>query len=68
MAEVLAGFVNSPEFPFSVKTAVRMKFSDGKKDGAQTYRALMGRRVFNAMAHKPIGIEIQASKMEDRLV
>lgn len=68
MVDALTAFVNSPKFPFAVKTAVMMKFSDGKKKGTQTLRALMGRRMFNATAHKPTGIEIQARKMEERLV
>ena len=67
MVEALAGFVSSKDFPFSVKTAVMMKFSDGKKKGTQTLRALMGRRMFNAAAHSPAGIAIQARKMEERL-
>ena len=67
MEDALAGFVNSPDFPFAVKTAVVMKFSDGKKKGTQTLRALMGRRMFNAASHKPVGIEIQARKMEERM-
>ena len=67
MAEALAGFVSSKDFPFSVKTAVVFNFSDGKKKGTQILRALMGRRMFNAIAHKPSAIEIQARKMEERL-
>ena len=67
MVDALAGFVSSKDFPFAVKTAVVMKFSDGKKKGTQTLRALMGRRLFSAMAHKPSAIEIQARKMAERL-
>ena len=68
MVDALAGFVSSKDFPFAVKTAVVMKFSDGEKKGTQILRALMGRRLFNAMAHKPAAIEIQARKMAERLV
>ena len=68
MEQALSDFVLNPSFPFSVKTAVVLKFSDGTKEGTQTLRALMGRRMFNAIAHKPAAIEIQARKMEERLV
>ena len=67
MEQALSDFVLNPSFPFSVKTAVVMKFSDGEKNGTQTLRALMGRRLFNAIVHKPSAIEIFARKMTDRL-
>lgn len=67
MAQALSDFVLNPSFPFAVKTAVVLKFSDGEKKGTQTLRALMGRRLFSAISHKPSAIEIQARKMEEGL-
>ena len=67
MNQALSDFVLNPSFPFSVKTSVVFNFSDGEKKGTQVLRALMGRRLFNAISHKPSAIEIQARKMEERL-
>lgn len=67
MIDALTTFVASPLFPFAVKTPVSMKFSDGTRNGIQRYPALMGRRVFNAISHKPSGIEILADKLDKRM-
>lgn len=67
MVQALSDFVLSPHFPFAVKTRVLLKFSDGEKEGSQVYSALMGRRVFNAISHKPSAVEIYGRKMEARL-
>lgn len=67
MVEALSGFVSSKDFPFGVKTRVVFKFSNGKKEGLYRYGALIGRRVFKAISHKPSALEILARKMEERL-
>jgi hypothetical protein len=65
--QALSDFVLSPSFPFGVKTRVMLKFSDGKKEGSQRYGALVARRVFKAISHKPSALEVLASKLEERM-
>ena len=67
MAQALTDFVESKDFPFGVKTRVLLKFSNGKREGMQRYGALVARRIFSAISHKPSAIEIQARKMEERM-
>src|SRR3990167_5621654 len=67
LEQALSDFVVSPSFPFGVKTRVFLKFSDGEKSGSQRYGALVARRVFSAISHKPSAVEILASKMEARM-
>lgn len=67
MVDALSMFVASPVFPFSVKTRVLLKFSDGKKKGSQLYRALMARRIFKLISSKPSALEIQSRKMDARM-
>lgn len=64
MEQALNDFVTSTSFPFSVKTRVLLKFSDGKREGSQRYSALMARRVFKMISSKPSALEIMARKME----
>ena len=67
MVQALTDFVSSKDFPFGVKTRVLLKFGDGKKEGLQRYGALVARRVFKAISHKPSALEILAGKLESRL-
>ena len=67
LEQALSDFVVSPSFPFGVKTRVFLKFSDGEKSGSQRYGALVARRVFSAISHKPSAVAILASKMEQRM-
>src|SRR3989304_8588968 len=67
LEQALSDFVLSPSFPFGVKTRVFIKFSDGEKSGSQRYGAIVARRVFSAISHKPSAIDILASKMEQRM-
>ena len=67
MVQALTDFVSSKDFPFGVKTRVLFKFSDGKREGLQRYGALVARRVFKAISHKPSALEILASKLEARM-
>lgn len=68
MVDALAGFVASPDFPFSVKTRVMFKFSNGEKSGIQRYSSLMANRMFRILTTKPQSLEIVGRKMEQRLV
>lgn len=67
MVDILSKFVTSQDFPFSIKTRVFMKFSDGKKEGIQRYSAMVARRIFKVLASKTSALEIQARKMEERM-
>jgi len=67
LEQALSDFVLSPSFPYGIKTRVFIKFSDGKKSGSQRYGALVARRVFSAISHKPSAVDILASKMEARM-
>ena len=68
MVDALTGFTASKDFPFSVKTRVVFKFSNGKKDGLFRQPTAMARRVFKMLSSKPSAVEILARKMEERLV
>lgn len=68
MVQALSDFVLSPVFPFSVKTRVLFKFSDGTKEGIQRYSSLMANRMFKILTIKPQSLEIVARKMEARMM
>lgn len=67
MVDALAGFVASKDFPFSVKTRLLLKFSNGEKSGIQRYSAPMANRMFKILTSKPQSLEIVGRKMEQRM-
>ena len=67
LLKALTAFVASPEFPFSIKTRVLIKFSKGKNEGQRFYHVPEARRVFSMISHKEGSLEVLAQKMTEEL-
>ncbi len=67
MAEAISQFINSPEFPFAVKTKVFVKYSKGGVERAQLYHVPEARKVFRMIALKPSALELLAFKFTQNL-
>ena len=64
LQQALQDFVDSPSFPFSVKTRVFMKFGKGKDMQERTYPVFVARRLFNRISFRESALEILSSKLE----
>src|SRR3990167_2869632 len=64
LEQALKDFVDSPDFPFSVKTRVFMKFGKGKDMQERTYPVFVARRLFNRISFRDSALEILANKLE----
>lgn len=60
--DALMDFVKSPSFPFSVKSRVLIKYSDGKTERQVVWPAIRAHRQFRRLSLKPSQAEFQADK------
>jgi hypothetical protein len=67
LAEALAKFVESGEFPYGVKTRVAIKYSKGKETGKKLMHVPEARRIFNMISAKPTALELFAARLESTL-
>lgn len=65
--QCLKGFVNSPNFPSSIKTRAIIRFSEGEKQGQVVWPTIRARRQFNLMSLKPYWSELVAGRFESNL-
>ena len=63
LEQALQDFVNNPNFPFSVKTRVFMKFGEGKELQTRTYPVFVARRLFKHISFREAALEILANKL-----
>lgn len=66
--QALRDFVNSPSFPFNVKTRVLIRYGNGKDAGQVIWPTVKARRQFNLISLKPYWSELIANKFESNLV
>ena len=64
LEQALTDFVNSPDFPFSVKTRVFMKFGkEGEELQTRFYPVIVARKLFKRISFKESALEILANKL-----
>ena len=68
MEQALADFISNPNYPFAVKTAVVIKFSDSKNEKQVTWPAMLARRKFRMLSLKPSVAELIAGKFANDLI
>jgi len=65
LEQALTDFVDSPSFPFSVKTRVFIKFGkEGEPEQSRTYPVFVARRLFSRISFKESALELLSSKLE----
>jgi hypothetical protein len=67
MVSALSEFINSPAFPFAVKTKVFVKYSKGDVERSQLYHVPEARKVFKMIALKPSARELLAFRFTQNL-
>lgn len=65
--EALVDFVNSPHFPFSIKTRVFVKFDNGKKERSRLYPTAIARRLFRIVSRNDDALELLSAKLSEDL-
>jgi len=64
LEQALTDFVNSPNFPFSVKTRMFMKFGkEGEELQTRTYPVFVARRLLKRISFRESALEILANKL-----
>jgi len=64
LRSALSNFVKSPDFPFSVKTRVFIKFGVGKDLRQKTYSPSIARKIFNRISFRDTALDILSRKLD----
>lgn len=67
LTQAFTDFVNSPVYPFNVKTRVLVRYGNGKVEKQLTWPTMMGKRKFNLIQLKPTHLEFLADKLTSNL-
>ena len=64
LEQALTDFVNNPNFPFSVKTRMFLKFGkEGEPEQSRTYPVFVARKLLNRISFRESALEILANKL-----
>lgn len=67
LSEALKNFVNSVNFPFSIKTRAFLKYGNKEVERERFYHVPEARRLFRLISSDPSALEILARKLNEDL-